>query len=211
MNGAWQRWRPRTPTVLVRTVLLTWAVAVLSILAFALSNAPEQRRAGLAAVDSKAEVVSRSIREVAASALMVEDYGAVVEHCMQIVGTGDDVPFIVITRNDGFSLVQKPTGWTTTTLDGVWRPQGARRASGVVTTTDLWPAEVYVRSEPLDYSGLEWGWIHMGLSLRAFEAEQRALFARTSAIGLLAALLGLAASIVMGRWLTRPIVALTGV
>jgi signal transduction histidine kinase len=209
-EGSRPRW-PGAPTVLVRTVLLTWAVALVSLLAFALSNVPEQRRAGLAAVDSKAAVVSRSVSEVVASALMVEDYSAVVEHGMQIVGTGDEVPLIVITRNDGFSIVQTPTGWTTTTLDGVWRPGGPRLASGAITHTSLWPVRLYVRSEPLNYSGIEWGWIHMGLSLRAFEAEQRALFARTLSIALLAALLGLASAVVMGRWLTRPIVALTRV
>ena len=208
MTRAW--WRPRS-TILVRTVLLTWAVAVVGTVVFALSVAPQQRQAVLAAVDSKAEIVGRSIREVASSALIIEDYGAVVEHCMQIVGTGEDVPFIVVTRNDGFSLVQKASGWTTTTLPDEWHPATRRVASGAIRTTDIWPGPVYMRSEPLDYSGVEWGWIHMGLSLRAYEAQERALFARTLVIGIGVAALGLAGSILMGRWLTRPILALTDV
>ena len=198
-------------TILLRTVLLTWVVTAAGTLVFALSVAPQQRQAVLAAVDSKAEVVGRSIREVASSALIIEDYGAVVEHCMQIIGTGEDVPFIVVTRNDGFSLVQKASGWTTTTLPDDWHPTGPRAAAGAIRTTDVWPEPVYVRSEPLDYSGVEWGWIHMGLSLHAYEAQERALFVRTVVIGLGVAALGLAGSILMGRWLTRPIVALTDV
>ncbi len=197
-------------TILLRAVGLTWLVAILGIVTFALSVEPQQQRALLNAVDSKAEIVGRSIREVASSALILEDYGAVVEHCMQIVN-GGDVPFIIITRNDGFSLVQKASGWTTTTLGRDWHPDTARTPSGAIRTTEMWSEAVYLRSEPLDYSGIEWGWIHMGMSLKDYEAERTALRSRTLVIGVLAALLGLGASVFMGRWLTGPIVALTEV
>ena len=195
-------------TILVRTIVLTWLVAILGIVSFALSVEPQQKRALLNAVDSKAQLTGRSIRDVASSALVVEDYGAVVEHCMHIV-EGGDVPFIVITRNDGYSLVQKSGGWTTTTLGEEWRPAGVREPSGAIRKTEIVPDEVYLRSEPLDYSGIEWGWIHMGMSLKEYEAERRALRVRTLSIGILAVLLGLGASVVMGGWLTRPIVSLT--
>ncbi len=200
-----------TPSILVRTIAVSWAVAILGIVTFAMSVEPQHRRALLNAVDSKAQIMGRSIRDVASSALVVEDYGAVVEHCMNIVEGGGDVPFIVITRNDGFSLVQTAKGWTTSQLDGEWRPSTGRIASGAIRQTSVWPGEVYLRSEPLDYSGIEWGWIHMGMSLRDYDAERLALRNRTYVIAGLAILVGLCASIVMGRRLTTPIVRLTEV
>jgi signal transduction histidine kinase len=196
---------------MVRAVALSWAVAILGIVAFALSVEPQQQRALLEAVNSKAEIVARSVRDVASSALIVEDYPAVVEHCMNIVGDGAEVPYIVVTRNDGYALTHTPRGWTTTTLGGVWLPSGLRQARGRIEVTELAPAAAYLYSAPLNYSGIEWGWIHVGMSLTRYNAEQRALHLRSVQIGVLAAVLGLVASVVFSRTLVRPILKLTQV
>jgi signal transduction histidine kinase len=199
------------PSIVVRFVMLCWAVSIFGILSFAVSIEPQQQRALLDGVESKAELVARSISDVASSALVVEDYGAVVEHCMNIVGDGSEVPYVVITRNDGFSLTHQPTGWTTTTLGAPWRRDGARAPAGAIRDTEMAGEATYLFSAPLDYSGIEWGWIHVGLSLERYHAERDALRKRTFLVALMAILLGLAASVVLGRWLVRPIVALTEV
>ncbi len=198
-------------TIMVRAVALSWAVAILGIVVFALSVQPQQQRALLESVNSKAEIVARSVRDVASSALVVQDFPTVVEHCMNIVGDGGEVPYIVVTRNDGYALTHTPGGWTTTTLDGIWRPSGPRQPSGRILKTEMAGDEAYLYSTPLVYSGVDWGWIHVGMSLTRYHREQRALHRRTFQVAALAVVLGLLVSVVFSRWLVRPILRLTQV
>lgn len=206
-----RRWGGLHTTIVVRAVGLSWTVAILAVLTFALSVAPQQQRALLDSVNSKAELVARSVREVASSALVVQDYGAVVEHCTNIVREGDEVPYIVVTRNDGFSLTHQPGKWATTSLDGLWRPPGPRVASGGIRRTDMAAADTYLYSEPLDYSGIEWGWVHVGISLERYHAERQAIRKRTLFVALLAIVIGFVVSVVLGRRLVAPILNLTAV
>jgi signal transduction histidine kinase len=198
-------------TILVRAVALSWAVVILGIVSFAFSVEPQQSRALLDGVNSKAELVTRSVRDVAASALVAEDYGAVVEHCMHIVGDGHEVPYIVISRNDGFSLVHKPSSWTTAQLGVRWRPAGPKVPSAGIRTNEMAEGEVYLYSEPFAYSGIDWGWIHVGLSLDKYRTERHQLLVRTVLFGVVVIVLGLAASVVSSSWIVSPVLRLTSV
>jgi signal transduction histidine kinase len=207
---------PRVPrtrfwrsTVMVRMVLLSWAVAALTITFFAFTVFPQQQRAYIESLRSKADLVATSVAEVASAALVVEDYSAVVDHCMKIVGDGSDVPYVVIARNDGFALVHKPRSWVRTTLGGAWSRPGPRVAGGGMRRTEMANEEVYHFWRPLAYSGIDWGWIHVGISLRQYHADMRSVYTRTIALAVASLVIGLGASIVFARRLVRPILDLT--
>ena len=196
-------------SIMVKAVLLSWLVTVVTIAIFAFSIIPQQRRALIDSLRSKAEVTSTSVRDVAATAILVEDYGTVVEHCLQIVGDGSSVSYIVITRQDGFSLVHRPGGWSNATLGSDWRPGGPRLPAGLLRKTEMASDEVYLYSRPLDYSGIEWGWIHVGLSLQQYNEEKRSVYGWTLLLGIASILVGLLATILYARRLVGPIRDLT--
>ncbi len=204
------RLRPRV-SIMVKAVLLSWLVTVVTIAIFAFSIIPQQRRALVDALQSKAEVTSTSVRDVAATAILVEDYGAVVEHCLQIVGDGSSVAYIVITRQDGFSLVHRAGAWSNASLGEEWRPTGRREAGGTIRRTAMADDEVYHYSRPLDYSGIEWGWIHVGLSLTQYNREKAAASQWTLVLGIASILVGLLATILYARQLVGPVRRLTEV
>jgi signal transduction histidine kinase len=197
--------------VLLRVVLLSWAVAILTIAIFLLSVLPQQSNALLESVQSKADIVAASINDVASTALVAEDFGTMVDHCMGIVRSGEDVRYIVITRHDGYSLVHKPEGWSQTTLRGFWTNPGRRTTSGSIRRTEMAPEEVYLYSRPLDYSHVEWGWVHIGLSLTKYNHDKQAIFRSTILLGCACVVLALAASLIVARRIVRPILTLTAV
>jgi PAS domain S-box-containing protein len=201
----------RRMSILVRAILLSWLVAVLTIAIFAFFNIPQQRGSLLDSLKSKAQIVSTSIADVAAGAIVIEDFSSVVDHCMKIVGTGESVPFVVVTRKDGFSLVHQPDGWTTRQLNGDWLLSDMRGNSGRITRTEFSRETVYLYSAPFVYSGIEWGWIHIGLSLDKFNADLRSVYQRTVLLGLACVFIGLIISMVYTRRLVEPIRKLTGI
>jgi PAS domain S-box-containing protein len=198
-------------SILLRAVMLSWMVTAGTIVIFAFFIIPQQKSSLLESLGSKAQVVSTSIADVGAGAIVIEDFSAVVDHCMKIVGNGESVPYLVVTRNDGFSLVHQPGNWTTQQLNGLWRPSGPRLAAGGIRKTEFFGEEVYHYSAPFNYSGIEWGWIHMGLSLKKFNADLRNVYYKTAMLGVVCVILGLIATIFYIRKLVMPIRQLTDI
>jgi signal transduction histidine kinase len=199
----------RRKGIMMRAIRLSWFITAGTIIIFAFSIIPYQKDSLLDSLRSKAQLVSTSIADVAVGAIVLEDYSNVVDHCMKIVENGESVPFIVITRNDGFSLIHTAKGWHTANLKGNWLPTGNREARGEIRQTEIVPQKVYQYTTPLRYSGFEWGWIHVGLSLDKFNHDLRRVFERTVLLGIACILLGLAATIFYVKRLVKPIHMLT--
>jgi PAS domain S-box-containing protein len=203
----------RRPTrrigILLKLVILSWGVTAATILIFAFAVIPQERRSLLESLESKAQVIATSIADVAAGSVVIEDYSAVVDHCMRIVGHGESVSLIVITRNDGFSLVHLPGRWSTEHLGGFWLPGKGGQGIGEIKKTEFSANNIFLYSAPFSYSGIDWGWIHVGLSLDNYNKNASAQYWRTGAVGFMCILVGLAATIVFTRWLVSPIRDLT--
>jgi diguanylate cyclase (GGDEF)-like protein len=166
---------------------------------------PYQRRMVLDRMRTEAQDVATSIDQVVASAIVSEDYGAVVEHCMRVVKDSSSILYVVITRTDGFSLVHSKKGWRQENLKGMWTPQDGGSSKGSFLYSQPAKQEVFHFSYPFRYSGIDWGWIHIGLSLTRYRTETRQLYRRTLALAALCVAFSLGMSLAFARTLTRPI------
>ena len=196
-------------SILRKTVALSWLVTVTTIGIFTLSVIPEQKRSLLDNLESKAQLVTTSISDVAASAIVIEDYSAVVDHCLQIIGDGAKIPYIVVTRKDGFSLIHKSGEWENKGLSGMWKPSSGEDWKGEILQTNLFDVPVYHYTRPFNYSGIDWGWIHVGLSLDDYNKQTSVMYHRTTFLGLICIVIGLVATIFYAAWLVKPIHLLT--
>ena len=77
---------------------------------------PEQKREFELSLESKARGVAVSIRGVAAGAAVSEDYSAVVDQAMQVLSGDQAIDYVVMTKNDGFSIVIDRSTWKTEKL-----------------------------------------------------------------------------------------------
>ncbi len=195
----------RPKRIVLRLTLTSAALIVITLGLFILVNMPFQRRATLDAMESEARSTVTSIDQVTASAIITEDFGTVVEHCLRVVRESPSISYVVVTRNDGFSLVITKTGWSQTSLGGIWAPAGERSGGSRFLKSEIFPQEVFHYSHPFQYSGIDWGWIHIGLSLSKFHSDIRALYLRTFLLTLLCLSVGIVAALYLARRITRPI------
>jgi PAS domain S-box-containing protein len=200
--------RRRFKSIRFTTVLVFGIVNVATLALFVLFNIPQQRRALLHSMESKANLVATSLSDVAASAIVLEDYSVVVDHCMKIVGRGDEVCYAVLTRQDGYSLIHTPTGWTTTNLGGYWRPAEGKMPHAQTMYSDLAGKTVYHYTYPLTYSTIEWGWVHLGLSVEDYQKAVLQSYKRTASLAVLFMAVALLAVVFWARRLVNPILAL---
>jgi PAS domain S-box-containing protein len=82
--------------------------------------------------------------------------------------------------------------------------------------TEKWLSRVSIFFRPhhtygLGYSGIEWGWIHIGLSLEKFSADLESIYLRTALLAILCILSASIFSFVFARRLSRPIYDLNDV
>lgn len=193
-----------------RTALLAWAIALVTITIFSLATLPQQKRIFQENLRSKAYGVTVSLSNIVASAMVNEDYGAVVDHCTEMLKGDASIDHIVLTRSDGFSLVHERDGWRSIPLSGTWRPED-RVARAGIEVVPLLDRRVYRLSQPFGYSGIDWGWIHIGLSLEAYDRSVHDAYLRTGLTALMCTVVSLLASFIYAKHLLRPILDLQGV
>lgn len=190
--------------ITLRVALLGWLVALLTLTVFVIGIIPQQKREFTMNLDSKARGVAASIKAVAAGAAVSEDYSAVVEQAMQVLSGDDAIDFVVITKNDGFSVITDRSNWKTQTLGGEWRP-ARREPVSSIGTAPLFGRRVFRYATPFDYSGIEWGWVHIGLSLKDYDRSSTRSYQRTIALALFCGLMSLLVSLLYSRRLVKPI------
>ncbi len=199
--------RSRPMGILAKTALLSWLITIFTMAVFVAVILPSQNRVFLENLESKARGVSASLQDIAAGSVVTEDYSEVVDHCMEVLSRDTSIEYLVLTRNDGFGLIHTQSGWRAEQLDDRWHP-AARNTSTGISRPRFVEQEVFQYSQPFDYSGIEWGWIHVGLSLDSYRANVASSYTRTAWAAALCILMGLAASIVYAKRITTPILRL---
>ena len=190
--------------ITLRITLLGWLVTLVTLAVFIMVIIPEQKREFELSLESKARGVAVSIRGVAAGAAVSEDYSAVVDQATQVLSGDNAIDYVVITKNDGFSIVVDRSTWRIEKLGDTWHPT-TRTAASSIGVSPLFGRRVFQYAFPFDYSGIQWGWIHIGLSLDAYDESVRRTYQSTGALSFLCGALSLLISLVYAARLVRPI------
>ncbi len=193
--------------ILTKTALLAWLVTLVTLTIFLVVLLPDQRKVFLDNLRSKSLGIVASLRDVTASAVVTEDYSAVVDHCILLLKGDQSVEYLVLTREDGFSLVHLQNAWRVDNLPTSWHIDNREPIWGIAQR-ELIDRPVFHYAQPFDYSGIQWGWIHIGLSLKAYHRNLRDVYYRTTLLTLLCILSALVASLVYARRLTAPLLQL---
>jgi signal transduction histidine kinase len=192
--------------IFYRTALMAWTLVVSTVLIFLGVTIPPQRQQLLDEMRQRGKVVFTSTAQVAVESIVLEDYSAFVEYCINLIAKNPSIEYVVLTRKDGFSLVHTRTYWKQEQLDGMWRPApGQADTTGSFMDHSFSDGKVFHMTFPLSYSGIDWGWIHLGLSPNKFYRDLNALYKRTFLVAMVAILGGLIGSFLYARRLSIPI------
>ena len=195
-------------SITLRTALLSWLVTVSTLLFFVGLSIPQQKRIFLENLKSKAGGVAVSLREVAAGAAVNEDFSSVVDLCTEMLKGDPGLDYIVITKNNGFSMICDRTGWRSEIQpQRRWRPDKREVSSGIGIVPQF-KRRVFHYSQPFDYSGIEWGWIKVGLSLESYDRNVTMVYQRTGLLAVFCISLSLLASGLYAKRLVKPILSL---
>lgn len=200
--------RRRSMRISLRITLLSWLVAMVTLLIFVLVTIPQQKKIFLQSTESKANSVAVSLHDAAAGAAVNEDFASVVSAGQSMLEGDSDVEFLVVTKNDGFSLVIEQSGWKAVPkADAYWLPKN-REFISAIEIVPLLDRRVFHYAQPFDYSNIQWGWIHVGLSLNLYDRSVATLYRNTILLALACIIFSLIVSMMYARQMVRPILHL---
>ena len=194
--------------IALRIALLAWLVALVTLLIFVIVTIPQQKKTFLANLESKANGLAVSLHDVAAGAAVNEDFASVVSASQTLLAGDPDLDFLIVMKNDGFSLLIEQTRWRAeSTIDPFWHDR-ERIESGGIVRVPVFNRRVFHYAQPFDYSGIQWGWIHVGLTLKGYDHNVAVLYRNTVFLSLVCIVFSLVASLFYARQMVRPILRL---
>ncbi len=199
LNGKWYK------NIFVSITLWAWALITLTLLIFIVGTLPHQRQVLEDRMKSEANDIAASIGQVTATAIINNDYGFTVDHCLKIIQQSNTILYITIVRNDGFALVFTAGSWRMDNLKDNLNLPNSKVAESQFVYSSLVHQEVFHYSFPFSYSQIDWGRINVGMSLKKFNQNAYDLYFRTFILALISIFVGLIASILFAKKITGPI------
>jgi two-component sensor histidine kinase len=199
----------RRTSILRRIMLMSWLVAVMSVVVFALFMVRYQRDSIHRELQARASNLATGIEDEIGSAIVMGRRSLVVVHCLKVLAKNSDVNFIVIAWPDGDSLVHyNPGQYRREKLGDFWSKD--RHDSGEATLMEPDLPGVEKRAslhwrQRCSSEGIPSGFIHIGMSLEAYHQNVFGVYLTTAIVGTLTLIIGGAAAWVFARNLTRPI------
>lgn len=199
------RWSKR---ILVRTALISWVLIIVTLLLFIVGTLPNQKEVLEERMKSEANDIANSIGQVTATAIINNDYGFTVDYCMKIIKQSNSILYVVITRKDGFSLVHTADSWKQQTLNNDLYLPKIKDPAAQFIFSNIVNQDVFHYSFPFSYSGIDWGRINVGLSLKNYNQNINNLYKRTIWLAIISITFGLFVAIYFAKKLTAPILQL---
>jgi two-component system, sensor histidine kinase and response regulator len=184
-------------------------LSLIIILVTAIMMIPRERGILLQGLESQAKSLSASIAEVSGNAFITKDYSFIVDHCMQVIRSSPDILYIIVSRNDGTSMVHTSSHWEEKkTADSEWGKSPVVNPTGNIRYSDIIRKNVYHYSFPLRFSGIDWGMLHLGLSLDQYHKGLQSMYRGIFILSLVCLIIAITISYLFARQLTNPILAL---
>jgi two-component system, sensor histidine kinase and response regulator len=184
-------------------------LSLILIFVTAMMMIPRERGLLLQGLESQAKSLSASVAEVSANAFITSDYSFIVDHCMQVIQSSPDILYIIVSRNDGTSMVHTSSHWEEMrTADSEWGKAPVVNPAGNIRYSDIIRKDVYHYSFPLRFSGIDWGVLHLGLSLDQYQKGLQSMYRGILILSIVCLLIAITISYLLAGQLTNPILVL---
>jgi signal transduction histidine kinase len=188
--------------IFLRFFIFNCLISIFMVTIFGFSIIPAQEKKIIAGLKNYSRLIYSGLYPVVSSSVVLEDYGESIENSLKVIEDNPMVRYVVFGRKDGMSIVNLRKKWyqaVDSTMPRLSRRNHQFIRSGLVRE------EVFNAAFPVNYAGIDWGHIYIGLSTDEYHRELRTLYSRTFMTAFLSVLVSLLASFFLAKRLTRPI------
>lgn len=191
-------------SITARITLLSWAILLISTIVYAFFYYFNQKNVIQQRMQFEAKNIAESIIQAEGATLFTEDYGGIIDFCTQLVSSSQSLDFIILSKSSGLSLIFDKKGWRFEELkEQTIRP--TEKESEQIAFIKLFNKENYLFSKPFIYTGINWGYIHIGISLDSYNTAMENLFSRMMLFSTIFIILGSLVAFRFSQMITKPI------
>ncbi len=192
-------------TIFIRVFFLFGALVLAITLFFAFMIIPMQKNAFQKIMFAQAETVSKSIVQASSDAIISKDFGFIVEHIVEVIKNNSSINYILISPKSGEKIWVGHESWHL--IDKVnedfVRLESQKINFDIMQVTGY--NKVYHFVYPIQFSGIEWGWLHIGFSTVQYDQYINSMYFNIIYIVTVPILLILLAGYFFAGWISRPI------
>jgi nitrogen fixation/metabolism regulation signal transduction histidine kinase len=158
---------------------------------------------------TKAKTIAKSVSLVSADAMITEDYAFLVEHIEKVLEDNKDIVFTVITKERGESLYNAPKSWKVLSqLPPKLNALLSDKEHGGMVEDIFENKKVYLFTYPIVFSGVKWGWISIGYSLKQYQENMQKLYLTSLVLFIFILFVSIVLSYTLTKWIVSPILRL---
>jgi two-component sensor histidine kinase/HAMP domain-containing protein len=192
-------------SISLKITLLMWAMIIFTISFYVFFSIPYQQQSLLERMKFEAQDIASAFTEANKSALITDDYQLIVDYTNNTVKNSNSIRYIVVAKKDGTCLIFQKGKWSSDNREGIWLNPGKLTDGEIIHAEILDNAEVYHFAKKFIYTGIEWGWIHVGLSTESYNNANSEMRSRAIYLSLATILLSFIVTFLFARKLTKPI------
>ena len=196
--------KPRT-SIFFRVFILFGFLVLAITLFFALMVMPMQKNAFNQIMFTQAETVSRSIIQASSDAIIAKDYGFLVEHNVEVLKNNSSIYYVIVSPKIGEKIFVNQKSWK---LLDVIKQELALLETGTINHKIVSYNEfdnVYHFVYPINFSAIEWGWLHIGFSTAEYHDSIQHMYYNFSYIVSMSFLIILLVGYFFARWISHPL------
>ncbi len=190
-----------------KTTLWIWILTLSTMAVFIAYIIPYQKSILLTRMNNEATDLAITILHTNSSAFISGELGTVVLNLERIVPSSRSIKYVVLTKKDGESIIYYQKGWRIEDNTSDWLPSETDTA-GFIIQSKIVNERVFHKPYRFTYSGIDWGWIHVGLSLENYDRTINQNVINIIIVTGAMVILGLIFSILFARKITGPITEL---
>ncbi|MDD2801536.1 MAG: ATP-binding protein [Methylococcales bacterium] len=154
---------------------------------------------------TQAETVSRSIVQASSDAIISKDFGFIVEHNVEVLKNNTSIHYILISPKIGDKIWINQENWHL--VDKLRNDISELENNSI--TYKIMPIEdykqVYHFVYPIQFSGILWGWLHIGFSTNQYDKYINDMYFQIVYIIGISFILILCIGYLFARWISRPV------
>lgn len=188
-----------------KVFLLFASLVFVIILFYGLMVIPLQKHALQQIMYTQALTVARSIVQAGSDAMISKDFGFIVEHNVKVLENNTSIRYVLISAKQGETIWVDASGWKMLAkLDDKFTAIETTKIEHRIFSMAPDPVE-YHFVFPIQFSGIEWGWLHIGFSMDEYHQYIRNMYLQVVYISSISLILIILLGYFFARWITQPI------
>lgn len=154
---------------------------------------------------TQGETVSKSIVQASSDAIISKDFGFIVEHNVDVLKNNASIHYVLVSPKVGEKIWINQQNWHL--MDKLVNDMAELEGKDItykILAVDSIP-RVYHFVYPIKFSGIEWGWLHIGFSTEQYDQYIKEMYFQMVYIIAISFVIILIIGYFFARWISGPV------